>query len=189
MAAPKIPCTSISNRWQHLNFYTKLSQIQREWQEYRRNFLTMFERLLLTWMQENLLRGDNFKENIICGKVKVSFADVSAQGSSTAEKAFQESHLVNIWCQSEERKASKTNPRFSLLHCEAPIKPCRVRTRESGREDTPAGLLVQRRSKGNWCPITIWFFAPHPIIRGSACAKMVRGLAFFLALILFDLKK
>ncbi|GBM63389.1 hypothetical protein AVEN_64630-1 [Araneus ventricosus] len=28
MAAPKIPSTSASTRWQHLNFYTKLSQIQ-----------------------------------------------------------------------------------------------------------------------------------------------------------------
>ncbi|GBM57315.1 hypothetical protein AVEN_122765-1 [Araneus ventricosus] len=32
------------------------------------------------------------------------------------------------------------------------------------------------------------FFAPHPIISGSACAKMARGLSFFLALILFDLE-
>ncbi|GBM81951.1 hypothetical protein AVEN_4101-1 [Araneus ventricosus] len=38
-------------------------------------FLEDAERLFVVWMHEKRLRGDNFNQNIICGKVKVIFAD------------------------------------------------------------------------------------------------------------------
>ncbi|GBM64181.1 hypothetical protein AVEN_89031-1 [Araneus ventricosus] len=46
------------------------------------------ERLLLIWIHEKQLRGDNCNENIICEKVKVIFADIVKETpeSSTAEE-------------------------------------------------------------------------------------------------------